>query len=56
MVDRFHQCEVEKNNDNKQQKTKKLVLEIIFEENMQISWNAFFGRWTFIWMWYEIVL
>ena len=56
MVDRFHQCEVEKNNDNKQQKTKKLGLEIIFEENMQISWNAFFGRWTFIWMWYEIVL
>lgn len=42
MVDRFHQCEVEKNNDNKQQKTKKLGLEIIFEENMQISWNAFF--------------
>lgn len=47
---------VKKQHDNKQQKTKKLGLEIIFEENMQISWNAFFGRWTFIWMWYEIVL
>lgn len=44
MVDRFHQCEVEKNNDNKQQKTKKLGLEIIFEQNMKISWNAFFDE------------
>lgn len=55
MVDRFHQREVKKSNNNKQQKTKKLGLEIIFKENMQLSWNAFFVRWTFIWICYETV-
>jgi len=44
MVDRFHQRGVKINNNNKQQKTKKLGPEIIFKENMQISWNAFFDR------------
>lgn len=38
MVDRCYPREVKK---KQQQKTKKLGLEIISKENMQISWNAF---------------